>query len=743
MNSPVAATAPRARRAVFALQAAVVAFAVTTCCVLAVVLGDRFPLRVDATASGEHRLSDHTRAVLGELHDPIRLVVAVRQSDLPRRTQQRLQDVLGAFEHGSDKVRVQLIDVGGSQGLADFGALLRDIRQQDARALDDYSAAVRDAAAAGERVAEGLESAAGALPGVIDALVVAPPPGLTAERVRSLFDAHGGQLRARAGVLRDGLREGLAMLDAAPAADAPLPVPKADLAASRVAVSIGGASQALTALSLDLDRCAGPASGASALAKDRAGALNAQVNTLRDQSARESARLERLPRLRIFSVASAIQNAQGALLIGPQRGGGEGSAPAPGAPPSVAAINLGDLLAIEADTVQGAPPIDLRFRAEELITAGLAAFTTTPKPLVVLVHAGAVRLEPTYAGFRQFVDRLALRGMAVAEWPAALDSAEPKAVTDARAAKNPRPVVFVTISPDVRDAEGAARMGRLASRLEALAEAGEAMLVSVNRSTLPGVSATDPLVQWLEAFGVRADSGRVLIEETAGAGQPSAIAWLQVLTDPGAGHRLSEAIRGLPTVLLQPIALDITPTAGESATGMATASTPGVRPLITLPALASRWAESEWQQYRGGASRPGLPPPRNDSARDRAQGSLPGGAWMLAAACERRDPTGRTPLQRLVVIGSNGWFADPVVSPERVEGAAVSSRFPGNLEFAEAAIWWLAQREDRIARSAAAQSIPLIPPLSAGQLSALQWGLVAVLPLLVLLLGAGWLLLRR
>lgn len=732
----------RARRAMFAVQAAVLAFALTTCCVLAVVLGDRFPARLDATASGEHRLSDHTRAVLGELHDPIRLVVAVRQSDLPRRTQQRLQDVLGAFEHGSDKVRVQLIDVGGSQGLADFGTLLSDIRQQDAKALDDYTAAVRAAAEAGERIAEGLESAAGALPGVIDALVVAPPPGLPAERVRALFDAHGGQLRARAGMLRDGLREGLAMLDAQPGADAPLPVPKADLAASRVAVSISGAAQALTALSLDLDKCAGPASGASALAKDRAGALNTQVSTLRDQSARESARLERLPRLRIFSVASAIQNAQGALLIGPQR---VEAAPAPGesAPPSVAAINLGDLLAIEADVAQGAPPIDLRFRAEELITAGLAAFTTSPKPLVVLVHAGAVRLEPNYAGFRQFVDRLALRGMAVAEWPAALDNAEPKAVTDARAARNPRPVVFVTISPDVRDAEGAARMGRLASRLEALAEAGEAMLVSVNRSTLPGVSATDPLVQWLEGFGLRADSGRVLIEETAAAGQPSAVAWMQVLTDPGAAHRLSEAIRGLPTVLLQPIALDRTADSATAASFTATTSTPGVQPLITLPALASRWAESEWQQYRGGASRPGLPPPRNDSARDRAQGSLPGGAWMLAAACERRDPTGRTPLQRLIVIGSNGWFADPVVAPERIEGTAVSSRFPGNLEFAEACIWWLAQREDRIARSAAAQSIPLIPPLSAGQLSALQWGLVAVLPLLVLLIGAGWLLRRR
>jgi hypothetical protein len=124
----------------------------------------------------------------------------------------------------------------------------------------------------------------------------------------------------------------------------------------------------------------------------------------------------------------------------------------------------------------------------------------------------------------------------------------------------------------------------------------------------------------------------------------------------------------------------------------------------------------------------------------------PAGGFVLALAVEREAAQMRPDAptrQRLLVVGSNGWFVDPIVAPRRVVDGMMIAEAPGNLELLEAGVWWLAGREDRILRSATAESVPLVPNLSAGAMSALRWGLIGGLPLGVLLLGAIVLLRRR
>lgn len=746
MNAPatsVGGAAPvRGRRRLFALQGAVVAFALTVCCVLAVVVAARFPARFDATALGRHRLSPQTQSVLAALPDPVRLVVALRVRDLEPRAAQGLQDVLGAFESGSGKVRVDLFDLGEARGMQRYEALIQSLVDEDRAALDAHAGALRDLSGTAAQLSEQITLLADGLVGVRDALLAAPPPGSTKEALRSSFDNQGGLMRVLADDLAKVAGQARGVLDRTQGAAAALggddhfPVPRSDLAGDALRPMLSRAATTLSELQGALDQAAGPSVGASPDARERAKALTLRVTPARDAAARAVLALEQLPRLRVFSVAKAMKASEVALLIGPQQkvGGPESpSGGATGAPPSVAAISLSELLAVRSTgDAQGAGGVDLRYRAEDLIAAGLSAFTPDAKPLVVFVHAGERPLAPAYNGFRAVTERLNLRGMGIADWPAALSNSEPKEVGDARAAG--RPVVYVNVSPDVRDPAGAVRMNQLAKALEALSARGAPMLVSVNPSTLPASGAPDPLVSWLAPLGISPDSGRAIATEVTTAAGQRVTAWDEYLTEPGTRHPLGESLRGLPLRLVWPVALDL-PASGAG-------GGPGahVQPILVLPPGATRWGESEWQAFRS-ASRNPPPPPRPDSSRDRLA-PVGGGAWVVAASINT-PASGAAPAQRLVVVGSNGWFLDVIVDrATEVDGRLVLD-CPGNLELFENAVWWLAGREDRVLRSAAAEAVPLIPALSPGRLSALQWGVIALLPLVALVTGAIWLTLRR
>ena len=58
------------RRVRYAARALVIGAAVTACCGFAIALSDQFTAQIDATATREHQLSEHTRRVLSALDQP-------------------------------------------------------------------------------------------------------------------------------------------------------------------------------------------------------------------------------------------------------------------------------------------------------------------------------------------------------------------------------------------------------------------------------------------------------------------------------------------------------------------------------------------------------------------------------------------------------------------------------------------------------------------------------------------------
>jgi len=96
----------------------------------------------------------------------------------------------------------------------------------------------------------------------------------------------------------------------------------------------------------------------------------------------------------------------------------------------------------------------------------------------------------------------------------------------------------------------------------------------------------------------------------------------------------------------------------------------------------------------------------------------------------------------MVVVGANGWFMDAFTSQMlEVDGRRMPA-YPGNVELFEAATMWLSGQDDLIAQSPSAMSAPIIKPLTERQVRDLRLALMLGMPLLVLILGAAYRLIR-
>jgi hypothetical protein len=271
---------------------------------------------------------------------------------------------------------------------------------------------------------------------------------------------------------------------------------------------------------------------------------------------------------------------------------------------------------------------------------------------------------------------------------------------------------------------GVQRCERVGKAIEGLVAAGEAVCVAINPSIVATYGDVDPIVAAIAPLGVAAETGKPLMRsQVAGAGRT--IVTDMVVQTAASGHPLAEAIRGLPTTLPWSIALRAAAAGGEAT----------VTPLLTLPADAGLWGESQWlglwqtprERRQAMAELPKL-----DAGRDLAE--PPGGtSWIVVAASERRLESGR--VQRAVVVGSNSWLIDQVAARAgTVDGRRVALS-PGNLELFENVVWHLCGRDELIARSAAAGQAAMVQPIAEGTLGRMRLAIVIGLPVLLLLAG--------
>ncbi len=729
------------------LQLAIVLFSLTTCTVLLLVLSERYGTRLDMTATRQHQLSEQSRLVLGKLERSVTVAVAADLTGLNKLTAQRLRDVLDTLSGSSPRISTRLMDTSSAAGQQAYEQLIRSMAVEDKAVIDDHLTALKVAAEETTDIASRLNTAGDELKRLGDELIRTMPVGGNADRLKAAWEANAADARLFSDRLTTAVSRSREIL-AKPLE--PLPVPAADEALRVLREALVSTSSELPRINDTADQVVLSAAvppEAKAVARE----VSTRLSALRDRTARLASGLDKLGTLRVLKVASAIGRSRGCILIGAPLSGDPKSVLAGGTgalPPSLTAVDIDELLGPASGEAAGAGEVvDRRFRMEELLVAGLDAFVQRPRPLVVFVHADKGQLAPNFAPIRKLADRLSLLGIDVGEWRVVVDAGIPSTVQQALASG--RPVIFATVSPALIPGEQAAmveqatRVGKLSGAIELLLKGGHNLLVSVVPSPLPAGGAEDAMVKPLEALGIKADSGHVLMERVKSAAGIGVLTDA-VLTDPlppgstaggdaesQAAGLISQSVAGLKTRLIWPVTLLLQKVDGVT-----------VRPVLALPASADRWAEAEWLRLRTFRGDPANAPSAEPGGpKDLAAPGDGNTSWVLAAAAERARTEGKG-RQRIIVVGSQGWYADAITDAASVVDGRAVFEFPGNTELFVSSIRWLSNEEGLIRRSAQASSVPVIAGLSEGQLGAIRLLVIAVLPLGVLLLGGIWRIVR-
>ncbi len=670
------------------------------------ILANEHPVRLDLTASGSHRVSPRTEALLTTLTERYEIVLAIDPSQWDRRALDAARDVLDAFARSSDVVGFTELDLAGSAGAEQAGELVARLASAQRQNLDPRNELLAGVLTELRNGADGFGSLADGLAGIRDAIPIDSPG---AANNRAYFDQ-------RAAVARIGARELAELADSIEPelTNATLPGGLVDTNAllAPASAAIEGLLGQLVTLASDLEQFA-RAESMPGQARDAAHPWASTLAGWRDRVSILADRLERAEPLPLIDAARALQTGQTLLVVGPPDRG-------------VRAIDLAELLphpeALDRAGVTAS--VVLAQRAEQLVFTALGTLARPDRPVVVIVHAetqsGVVGTDALFGALGR---RLATRGIDLAEWPVLTQPGAPDLAEFM--ADGPRPVVYAVLAPDSSsgstgnpETAGAARAETLGRVINTLLARGEPLLAAANPSVFATYGDPDPVTQPLARLGVKVRSGYPLLAEQPGPNGPVVITDTRVVPS-GSDHAIAQASAGLPALLPWAVGIDAEPTDGVTATE-----------LLALNAGASVWGESSWLGYwqtpRAQRGVVGTPPTRDDSdmTRDR---------WTLALAI-RHTVNGRP--ARAVAVGSNGWMLDPIAARRgpAVDGYAPLA-FPGNAEFFEASVLWLAGQDELIAPSGEARPVALIKPLSERQLSIIRWVLLAGLPGLILIGG--------
>jgi hypothetical protein len=653
---------------------------------------DRAP-RFDVTGTGALRLSPRTRDVIERAGPGTEIVLAVRggpQEDPARGPGQvrRLLDMLEEIGRAGPGVRITVIDTASAQGLSEFDALVGRLAERDAQATAQAVEALTLVLASAEDAARVMRGLAGRI-----------------EALRPHASPTGAdELADRASLLRVTADKVAPMAEAvrgmvAPAGGGPLP----DVARAR-SVLLDSTAALRTLLTVTSNALAQPGEslGLTGQWQTEAKAVAADAAGQAELVGAAGARAESMPLPAAARVAGALRADEAMLVLGPDSGTGS----------SITAIALDDVF---VPTPPGMPPPDPGRKAEVLLANAISLLDGSPRPLVVLAHAGTSRVLRSggQGPLGLLVRRSAWRGIDWAEWPVAIEPAEPAAVLEAQAAG--RPVVYVMVGIDTAAAGGAERAVRAGTVLSTLLQQGRPLLVCLAPSALPGLGEPDSTARAIEPLGLSADTGRaVLIERGGGASR--SVAWESTVVGFASDRPVASSVAGLSVLLPWPTVIDLQAVEGVSAW-----------PVLTLPGESGAWREGEWLSYwLTGAQQRGLlaDKPAPGGTRD---GDI--GAGVLAWAVQSQ--TG----PRTVVVGSNLWlFDDAADRPASIDGRLVPTS-PGNAELFLSSVEWLAGNDHLLSPGGEAAQTPTVQPIEPGRLAALRWGLSAGLPLLVLIAG--------
>ncbi len=737
----------RGRRLRQGFLAASLILATTVSAVLATMIAQRKAVRFDVTQTRMHHLADRTRTILADLDGSYEIVLAFNtratnefgQLRVDLRARQRTDDVLQEMLRVRPDLVVTSVDTGSVEGTAAYESLLGRLIERERDAIDRHVETVETAAADLGRIGALMS---GSLANRLDQLAK------TVEAVDQPTQANRAVMEDRAKALARVGQEMVQVADQAaqlltPPAAGGVWLPESDAVAALLPTQLTTAASNLDVLSRELTQLANGETGLSEVTRTGARKLANQLAALGDEMLVQADIVQRLTPVDLHRIRTAITTGEVVLVIGPPDKG-------------VTAIEF-DALFPATDLIDQTSGLqaDLRRRAEEMLASALGGLSSEARPIVVIAHAEPMRGLENPALFGTAARRLELRGMDVIEWPISLEPTIPN--IGAIDPDGNRPVVWVFhdteswASVSQERLPGPTKAANLGRAMQAVLDRGDAMLISSNPSMLPAYGQADPTVAVLGAFGLEAASGRALLREV-GTGTRRGITPDFRVQIEEAEHPITSAVSGLPMWMSWPVSIGPV-AAGEGG------PIEGARwwPLVVIEAGPGErvWGESEWLGMRRIAANTRqrmAAPPQFDEGRDdgREDGS---GRWTVAAAAERPLPgsvgrsagntSGNTSgMQRMVYVGTNGWFLrDVLVARQDVDGRVVPI-YPANAELLEAAVYWLSGQDRLIGKSATAQASPIIKALSAGQLRVINLMLIVVLPVMVLVTGVVWRVVR-
>ncbi|MCA9279348.1 MAG: hypothetical protein H6815_08605 [Phycisphaeraceae bacterium] len=723
-----------ARRMRSGIMSSIVLVATLATVVMANLIATRYSMRVDVTQTRQHELTQGTLDILQRLEDSVQsgtsageayeLVLAIDPSArtvtgspmIHPRALQTVRSIVREMNRKASDLKITEIDVGRAQGEVAFQDLLDRLLERDADALTAQVKTVRDAAAGlGDLAVFFTTPVTERIMAIANELDPADPEVKTRRdglvRLPETFSTAAANYRVAVERTNTQLPETF---------DRAWPLPPVDEAITGLVPTI---EKALADLDLLIktfnDRSESPE---YQLSPQRLFGELADVLIIhRDALAKHADALKQLRAVPLLSVGRMIESQQAVLLIGPRERG-------------LVAIDFDTLFppAEVIESAQGAS-VDLRLRSEELLSSALGTLVDPIKPVVVLVHCDDVSVLGQQSAVSAAIQRLRSRSIDVLEWPV-VSEPHPPSLADIDPSGD-RPVVFIvqssfaasqSVSTSLKPEERFAKLGDAVSRL---VREGESILMNLQPSTLPALGGDDPMVAALPLFGLTADTAKPIMTQRMTAEGRDVLTDHLIRVDQPTG-KVDGAIQGLETLLLWPVPLrPATPLAADHV---------DVHPLLRMTQDGA-WAESMWVSYfrtpRELRSTVAEKPASGDVGDDTS------GPFLVAASSERRvGATNR--IQRMIVVGSAGWFMDSILRRTAfVDGREIPA-FAGNAELLEASVLWLANQDDRIAQSPAARTTPRIKPLATNQLLAIRWLVLVGAPLVVLVFGAAWRLIR-
>jgi len=653
---------------------------------------------IDATKTRAYSLSEQTRQLLGELEDDWRISLVFIREEIDRDVLRQMEEVLGRYDESSEHLSVEQIDPTDPAALGQYDALLARLRAVSPEEIARYEHHLNEAMERYRTLASFSELEANRVQSELRAFSSGDAMAAPLRTIHQSFTT----LSKNAGQILAVAEQAIERTDAQP-------IPDYEKARDTMVAALTAAARDLALLADTYEQwMAGTGTSTQFRAYlARAGKRFEEAAT-ELQSAADP--LIHLKALQLTDIGRELARGEAAVITGPGKAG---------VIPAAQLLPRANL----RQTREGGITFDQRFRGEQLLSSALRSLQIDQMPMVVFVHA---RSESMLTPRER---RLDLFGVASVLKSAQYDVREWAIVQDEPPVPAAgQPVVWVIVPQPFaeRISRSALETPReelaLIEVAQRLLDRGEPVLLPFYPSTLHRFNQPDPWLTLVNNWGIEVDTARILSHKELNAEGSEAIARKVDLASLEADHPISLAAGG------QTMHLNLPVTIAE----MTAASGVTIDAVIRFPANDEYWLEEEWTRQQDPAQAPDEP-------------ALSETVTFAAAAKRSLPAPGSSHEQRLLVIGSVDWMLSAVADfVIQLGGERVALLYPGNIEFMQAAVAWLAGMDALIAQSPTSQQIARLDGLSDTSRNIWRLIVLAVMPGACLLFGAGvWFVRRR